>query len=154
MSTGVGCHFLLWRVFLTQGSNPGLPHCRQMLYHLGHQGSGKTTTRTLAYRVRPPRGESPQCCWHSSPCRSTEAGRRELSPRAADNSKRGGQRGATGETRRPWWAGLDCTSRRPSVWRENRNISQTTARHPAGMQGTLSPSNPHAVGGIHLIGGL
>ena len=107
MSTGVGCHFLLWRVFLTQGSNPGLPHCRQMLYHLGHQGSGKTTTRTLAYRVRPPRGESPQCCWHSSPCRSTEAGRRELSPRAADNSKRGGQWGATGETRRPWWAGLE-----------------------------------------------
>ena len=26
-------------IFLTQGSNPGLPHCRQMLYHLSHQGS-------------------------------------------------------------------------------------------------------------------
>ena len=25
--------------FPTQGSNPGLPHCRQMLYHLSHQGS-------------------------------------------------------------------------------------------------------------------
>ena len=24
---------------LTQGSNPGLPHCRQTLYHLSHQGS-------------------------------------------------------------------------------------------------------------------
>ena len=23
----------------TQGLNPGLPHCRQMLYHLSHQGS-------------------------------------------------------------------------------------------------------------------
>ena len=23
----------------TQGSNPGLPHCRQILYQLGHQGS-------------------------------------------------------------------------------------------------------------------
>ena len=23
--TGVGCHFLLQRIFLTQGSNPGLP---------------------------------------------------------------------------------------------------------------------------------
>ena len=33
-STGVGCHFLLQRIFLTQGSNPGLPHCRQMFYHL------------------------------------------------------------------------------------------------------------------------
>ena len=24
---------------LTQGSNPGLPHCRQILYHLSHQGN-------------------------------------------------------------------------------------------------------------------
>ena len=36
--TGVGCHFLLQRIFLTQRSNPGLPHCRQMLYQLSHQG--------------------------------------------------------------------------------------------------------------------
>ena len=33
------CHFLLQRIFPTQGLNPGLPHCRQMLYHLSHQGS-------------------------------------------------------------------------------------------------------------------
>ena len=26
-------------IFLTQGSNPGLPHCRQTLYPLSHQGS-------------------------------------------------------------------------------------------------------------------
>ena len=26
-------------VFPTQGWNPGLPHCRQTLYHLSHQGS-------------------------------------------------------------------------------------------------------------------
>ena len=38
-STGVGCHFLLQRIFLTQGLNLGLPHFRQMLYHLSHQGS-------------------------------------------------------------------------------------------------------------------
>ena len=30
-NTGVGCHFLLQGIFLTQGSNPGLLHCRQML---------------------------------------------------------------------------------------------------------------------------
>ena len=29
--TGVGCHFLLQGIFPTQGSNPGLPHCRQTL---------------------------------------------------------------------------------------------------------------------------
>ena len=38
-STGVGCHFLLQRIFPTQGLNLGLPHCKQMLYHLSHQGS-------------------------------------------------------------------------------------------------------------------
>ena len=32
-----GC--LLQRIFPTQGSNPGLPHCRQILYRLSHQGS-------------------------------------------------------------------------------------------------------------------
>ena len=37
-NTGVGCHFLLQGNFLTQGSNPGLLHCRQILYHLSHQG--------------------------------------------------------------------------------------------------------------------
>ena len=30
-NTGVGCHFLLQGIFPTQGSNPGLPHCRQTL---------------------------------------------------------------------------------------------------------------------------
>ena len=38
-STGMGCHFLLQGIFLTQGSNPGLLHCRQTLYCLSHQGS-------------------------------------------------------------------------------------------------------------------
>ena len=38
-NTGVGCHFLLQGIFLTQGSNPGLLHCRQTLYHLSLQGS-------------------------------------------------------------------------------------------------------------------
>ena len=38
-STGVGCHFLPQRIFLTQGFNLGLPHCRQTLYSLSHEGS-------------------------------------------------------------------------------------------------------------------
>ena len=29
-------------IFPTQGLNPGLPHCRQTLYHLSHQGSPNT----------------------------------------------------------------------------------------------------------------
>ena len=31
------------RSFLTQGLNPGLLHCRQFLYYLGHQGSPRDT---------------------------------------------------------------------------------------------------------------
>ena len=31
-NTGVGCCTLLQGIFPTQGSNPGLPHCRQILY--------------------------------------------------------------------------------------------------------------------------
>ena len=34
-----GCHSLLQGIFSTQGSNPGLLHRRQSLYHLSHQGS-------------------------------------------------------------------------------------------------------------------
>ena len=37
--TGVGSLSLLQRIFPTQGSNPGLPHCRQILYQLSHKGS-------------------------------------------------------------------------------------------------------------------
>ena len=38
-NTGMGSHSLLQGIFLTQGSNPGLLHCRQILYQLTHQGS-------------------------------------------------------------------------------------------------------------------
>ena len=38
-NTGVGCHPLLQGIFLTQGSNPSLLHCRQILSCLSHQGS-------------------------------------------------------------------------------------------------------------------
>ena len=35
--TGVGCHFLLQGIFPTQGSNPGLLHCREILYQLSYK---------------------------------------------------------------------------------------------------------------------
>ena len=35
-NTRVGCHSLLQGIFPTQGSNLGLLHCRQILYHLKH----------------------------------------------------------------------------------------------------------------------
>ena len=36
---GVDYHALLWVIFPTQGSNPGLPLSRWILYRLSHQGS-------------------------------------------------------------------------------------------------------------------
>ena len=39
-NTGVGCHALPWGIFPNQGLNPGLLHCRRILYRLSdHQGS-------------------------------------------------------------------------------------------------------------------
>ena len=39
--TGVGCHFILQGIFLTQELNPGPLHCRQILYRLSYEGSPK-----------------------------------------------------------------------------------------------------------------
>ena len=38
-NTGVGSSSLLQRIFPTQGLNPDLLHCKQILYQLSHQGS-------------------------------------------------------------------------------------------------------------------
>ena len=38
-NSGVGSHSPLQGIFLTQGLNLSLLHCRQILYHLSHQGS-------------------------------------------------------------------------------------------------------------------
>ena len=38
-NTGVGSQSLIQEIFPTQGSNPGLQHCRQSLYQLSPKGS-------------------------------------------------------------------------------------------------------------------
>ena len=38
-NTGVGSFSLLQGIFSTQGLNPGLPHCKRILYQLSHKGS-------------------------------------------------------------------------------------------------------------------
>ena len=38
-NTGVGSFSLLQGIFPSQGSNPVLPYCRQILYQLSHKGS-------------------------------------------------------------------------------------------------------------------
>ena len=41
-NTRVGSLSLLQGIFPTQGLNPGLPHCRRILYQLSHKGSPRT----------------------------------------------------------------------------------------------------------------
>ena len=55
-NTGVGCHCLLQGIFPTQGLNP---HCRQILYHLSHQGS-ETREENSYYLI----WEYMQSAWH------------------------------------------------------------------------------------------
>ena len=45
--TGVGCHALFQKVFLTPGSNQHLLHCRRLLDPLSHVGSPSSTTCEL-----------------------------------------------------------------------------------------------------------
>ena len=47
-NTGVGNFSLLQGIFPTQGSNPGLPHCRRIFYQLSHQGNPRILER-VAY---------------------------------------------------------------------------------------------------------
>ena len=47
-NTGMGCHALLQGIFPTQGSSPGLLHCRQILYQ-------------LSYESKPLSGKEPAC---------------------------------------------------------------------------------------------
>jgi len=42
VATEVDSLCLLQGIFQTQGSNPGLPHCRWILYQLSHKGSPRT----------------------------------------------------------------------------------------------------------------
>jgi len=46
-NTGVGNHSLLQGICPTQGSNSGHLHCRQILYHLGHQILNHWTTKEV-----------------------------------------------------------------------------------------------------------
>ena len=77
--TGVGSLSLLQGILLTQGLNPGIPHCRRILYQLSHQGSPTTwfkTTVTLIPGVNPNRGRG----WGEPERRGLGEGAGRLSP--------------------------------------------------------------------------
>ena len=70
-NAGAGSHSLLQGIFPTQGSNPGLPLCRQILYHLNHQGSPESGRRSVVPNFLPPHG---LCRPRNSPGQNTGVG--------------------------------------------------------------------------------
>ena len=61
-NTAVVCYALLQEIFPTQGSNLGLPHCRQILYYLAFPGGleGKASAHNAGDRGSiPESGRSP-----------------------------------------------------------------------------------------------
>ena len=67
LKTGVGSLSLLQGIFPTQGSNPGLPHCRQILYQLSHKTSLHCAKQSISKSVSL---EGRGCMWltgHHSP---------------------------------------------------------------------------------------
>ena len=56
--TGVGSLSFLQGIFPTQGSNPGLPHSRLILYQLSHQGRMQRTKSSM-----PQHGAVLICVW-------------------------------------------------------------------------------------------
>ena len=56
MNTRVVCHALPQRIFATQDSNPILLRCRQILYHLRHQGWLRRTLQ-IAEKGREEKGK-------------------------------------------------------------------------------------------------
>ena len=64
-NTGVYCHSLLQGIFPTQRLNLGLPHCRQILYHLSHWGTKVKLKWFKKLREFPgdPAVKTPCFCW-------------------------------------------------------------------------------------------
>ena len=64
-NTGVGCHALLQGIFPAQGLNPGLSHCRWILYCLSHQGSPRIlewVTYPFSRGISQPRNQTGVSC--------------------------------------------------------------------------------------------
>ena len=91
--TGVGCHAFPQGIFLTQGSNPGLLHCRQILYRLSHQGSPCVC---VCVRV----------CVYTQACVLSHFGRVRLFVISCTVASQAPL--STGLSRQEYWSGLPC----------------------------------------------
>ena len=72
-NTGVGSHSLLQGIFLTQGLNPGLLHCRRILYRLESPGKPGTSINEAKKQAFLPTWAG----WVTQPCLRSVEGLRE-----------------------------------------------------------------------------
>ena len=68
---GVGSLSLLQGIFPIQGSNPGLPHCRQILYQLIYKGRNKLSKKLPSNKI-------PKCSIKPMSCNDLEKKRSSL----------------------------------------------------------------------------
>ena len=114
-------HFLLQGIFLTQGSNPGPLHYRQMFYHLSHQGSHwqQVIIKSGCDRVRTWSSERPS----KQPLRHTANQPRKVKvetvPQAPFRKKT-----QTHQEKKESWGAESCHS---------RLLLPSTCRHKLGM---------------------
>ena len=110
-STRVGCHFLLQGLFLIQGSNPGLLHCRQLLYCLSHRGGPNISISELwTTSVRP----------HSTQSSNVQAPGLEVRP---------GKISTASLPRAGWQEGTNCL---PALFTLNRSLTALQGGHIPG----------------------
>ena len=137
-NTGVGCHALLQGIFLTQGLNLGLPHCRRILLFeppgkpkiagVGSlsllQGNSLTGNQTGVYWVSAAAAKSLQLCPTVRPHRRQ--------PTKAPLS--------LGFSRQEHWSGLPFPSRKheSEKWKWSRSVL-SDSQQPHGLQPTKAP---------------
>ena len=108
---------LLQGIFPTQGSNPGLPHCRRILYQLSHQGSPRIL-ECVAYPFS--RGSSRPRNW----TRVSNIAGGFLIPQIIDHQSPL----STGFSRKEYWGGFPCT---PPGYLPNPGIKPMFLMSPA-----------------------
>ena len=145
----MGTRSLLQGIFPTEGSKPGLPHCRRILYQLSHKGSPRVLER-VAYPFLSgspqPRNRAGASCIQadSLPAELSGLYRRAclahtLPPRFSSECQEGSERGparvSPSDTQQS--AVSPCTSTRPSCL----SAAQSGGAY-AGCRAAASPTQP------------
>ena len=130
-NTGVGIHSLIQGIFLTQGSNPGLLHCRWILYHLSHQGNPNKTLLNLMKGV----GESGHIRYSGSYVLSTNTYLPELTLPSAFHINPGAKHYCQPFSNMREWTLRDEPHADHPVRDESRDEETSSHSAPRGAQG-------------------